>query len=86
MDGTETHNGHQFHLRMGHGNKNTNDDQRAPVFVQFLDAVHQIHHQFPFAFQFNERMLSFILYHSYSCRFGNFLCNSYQVIFFLKTD
>lgn len=45
----------------------------APTFLQFLDAVYQIHLQFPLAFEFNEFYLRFIAYHSVSCRFRTFL-------------
>jgi len=68
--------GHQFNLRMGHGNKNDKDDQRSPVFLQFLDCVQQFMVQFPFAFEFNDKFLADIAYYSYSCQFGNFLCNT----------
>lgn len=79
--------GHQFSTRMGHGNKNDKDDQRSPVFLQFLDCVHQLINQYPFAFEFNVEFLSDIAYHAYSCRFGTFLCNTYQeiVIYQLET-
>jgi len=72
--------GHQFNLRTGHGNKNDKDDQRSPVFLQFLDCVHQLMIQYPFAFEFNQKFLSDLAYQIYACRFGLFLCNSYQEI------
>jgi len=45
----------------------------SPVFVHFMDAVWQIHRQFPFHFQFNEYLLLFLIKESFSGRFGNFL-------------
>lgn len=78
--------GHQFSLRNGHGNKNEKDDQRSPVFLQFLDCVQQLLHQFPFAFEFNDAFLADIAYHAYSCRFGTFLCNTYQEVILYQCE
>ena len=66
--------GHRFTRRNNH----TVDDQTgfAPVFIQFLDAVHQCQAQFPGAFEFNEFYLEFLAYHSVSNRFKTFLLDS----------
>ena len=53
--------------------------QNAPVFLQFLDCVHQILKQYPSAFEFNLKYLSDIAKHSYTTIFGNFLCNCEKV-------
>lgn len=51
--------------RIGHGDKNHGDDQRAPIFLQFVDCVWQMTEQFPYAFEFNEHFLVTILDHLY---------------------
>ena len=47
--------GHKFGDRCGHTSDDTN--QRSPVFLQWLDCVHQLMRQFPCDFQFNEQFL-----------------------------
>lgn len=68
--------GHKFSQRYGLGDKNHSDEQRSPIFVQFIDAVWQVTKQFPCAFEFNEHFLITILDNLNSCRFGTFLYNS----------
>jgi len=68
--------GHKFAQRYGLGDKNYSDDQRSPIFLQFVDAVWQITKQFPCAFEFNEHFLITILDHLHSNLFGTFLYNS----------
>ncbi|XP_035246539.1 myotubularin-related protein 3-like isoform X3 [Anguilla anguilla] len=68
--------GHKFGDRCGHGEKAEDLNERCPVFLQWLDCVHQLHRQFPCSFQFNESFLVKLVQHTYSCLFGTFLCNS----------
>ena len=48
--------GHRFADRCGHG-FDTDGNQRCPVFLQWLDCVHQLTRQFPCSFEFNEAFL-----------------------------
>lgn len=68
--------GHKFSHRIGHGIDKHNDNDRSPVFLQFIDCVWQVTNQFPHSFEFNEYFLTFLLDHLYSCLFGTFLYNS----------
>ncbi|XP_034099647.1 myotubularin-related protein 2 [Drosophila sulfurigaster albostrigata] len=68
--------GHKFQQRIGHGDNKHSDADRSPVFLQFIDSVWQVSHQFSNAFEFNEHFLITIVDHLYSCRFGTFLCNT----------
>lgn len=58
-----------------HNTYNGSSD-RSPIFHQFLDCVYQILRQNPAKFEFNSRFLKRLFYHSYSCQYGSFLCNS----------
>ncbi|XP_046642401.1 myotubularin-related protein 3-like isoform X3 [Daphnia pulicaria] len=70
--------GHKFADRCGllGGCEDTNE--RCPVFLQFLDCVHQLMSQFPTAFQFNHAYLVKMVQHIYSNLFGTFLLNTVQ--------
>jgi myotubularin-related protein 1/2 len=68
--------GHKFHERLGYGERNAADDQRSPIFVQWVECLWQLTEQFPTAFEFNSRLLVTLLDEIFSCRFGTFLLNS----------
>ena len=68
--------GHRFGIRMGHGSDKHSDQDRSPIFVQFLDAVWQIMQQNSKVFEFNEKFLLAILNNMYTCQFGTFLYNN----------
>lgn len=68
--------GHKFADRCGHGPGSDETNERCPVFLQWLDAVHQIHRQFPCSFEFSAGYLIKLAQHSQSCIFGTFLCNT----------
>jgi len=68
--------GHQFATRYGHCSEDADDSQRAPIFLQFLDCVYQIQHQFIHQFEFNEHLLIDLYDQLLACRFGSFLFNS----------
>ncbi|XP_029704395.1 myotubularin-related protein 4 isoform X2 [Takifugu rubripes] len=68
--------GHKFGDRCGH-QENTDDvSEQCPVFLQWLDCVHQLLKQFPCLFEFNEAFLVKLVQHTYSCLYGSFLCNN----------
>lgn len=68
--------GHKFHGRHGHGDNNPSDEQRSPIFLQFLDCVYQCLQQYPCEFEFTEALLLKLLDGLYSCHYGTFLCNN----------
>lgn len=68
--------GHKFGDRCGHGVGSEETNERCPVFLQWIDCVHQIHRQFPCSFEFSMSYLIKLAQHVHSCLFGTFLCNT----------
>ncbi|KAM3724524.1 Myotubularin-related protein [Dirofilaria immitis] len=66
--------GHKFADRTG--TRSSVSGESSPVFLQWLDCVHQLHHLFPDAFQFTLSYLTKLALHCYSGLFGTFLWNS----------
>ncbi|RNA15125.1 Myotubularin-related [Brachionus plicatilis] len=68
--------GHKFSTRVGHGCHKYFDQDRSPIFVQFIDCVWQIMSQNKVFFEFNEQLLHDILQSLYSNQYGTFLMDS----------
>ncbi|OWZ24593.1 Myotubularin [Phytophthora megakarya] len=70
--------GHLFRFRYGHGEGPGQQEleEQSPVFIQWLDALWQIWRQQPWAFEFNEALLSALYEHVFSGLYGNFLYNN----------
>uniref|UniRef100_A0A8C5D101 phosphatidylinositol-3,5-bisphosphate 3-phosphatase n=1 Tax=Gadus morhua TaxID=8049 RepID=A0A8C5D101_GADMO len=59
--------GHKFGDRCGHQENADDVSEQCPVFLQWLDCVHQLIKQFPCLFEFNEAFLVKLVQHTYSC-------------------
>lgn len=54
--------GHKFADRCGHGENAEDVNEQCPVFLQWLDCVHQLLKQFPCLFEFTEAFLVSVLF------------------------
>lgn len=68
--------GHRMADRCGNGVAVQDNNERCPIFLQWLDCVHQLLRQFPCHFEFNASYLAKLATHVYSQLFGTFLANS----------
>ncbi|CAH1126868.1 unnamed protein product [Ceutorhynchus assimilis] len=68
--------GHKFADRCGHSGGSEDVNERCPVFLQWLDCVHQLIIQFPVSFEFSHNYLIKLAQHTYSNLYGTFLCNT----------
>uniref|UniRef100_A0A915KWG7 phosphatidylinositol-3,5-bisphosphate 3-phosphatase n=1 Tax=Romanomermis culicivorax TaxID=13658 RepID=A0A915KWG7_ROMCU len=65
-------------VNTNNNNKESNSNfqkEISPIFLQFLDCVHQLMRQYPLTFEFNERFLAMLYDAAVSCQFGTFLVN-----------
>ena len=65
--------GHKFTDGCGH--IQVDHKESSPVLTQWLECVWHLSQQFPFVFQFNDRLLLGIHDHVHSCQFGTFVGN-----------
>ncbi|XP_075450645.1 phosphatidylinositol-3,5-bisphosphate 3-phosphatase MTMR4 isoform X2 [Ascaphus truei] len=68
--------GHKFGDRCGHQENAEDQNEQCPVFLQWLDCIHQLLYQFPCLFEFNPAFLVKLVQHTYSCLYGTFLANN----------
>ena len=68
--------GHKFRDRIGiYSSNNSAQNERSPIFIQFLDAVYQMMYQKPTSFEFDEELLLFLSECAYDGVYGTFLSN-----------
>ena len=79
--------GHKFGERCGHGVGAGDSNERCPVFLQWLDAVHQLLRQFPCSFEFNEAFLvRFIFATEKNGMFGGHVCRTSEISVFVFVE
>ena len=68
--------GHMFQTRTAGYGKRYEEHSSSPIFLQWLDGVHQLVHQFPGEFEFGDDYLLELVYAVYSGWFGTFVYDS----------
>lgn len=68
--------GHKFADRLGWTQDGWKDEERSPIFFQFLNCIYEYIHQLPNVFEFNSQLLYFLAEHSMSGLFSNFFFNN----------
>ncbi|GMS88474.1 hypothetical protein PENTCL1PPCAC_10649, partial [Pristionchus entomophagus] len=68
--------GHKFSDR--NGITSTDNNERCPVFLQWLDALHQVHHKYPTCFEYSMAYLVKLAAHTSSGLFTSFSFNTVQ--------
>jgi len=71
--------GHQFALRSGINCCSNFYEEFSPIFLQWLDCIHQLIYQYPSAFEFNIDLLVYLADHIHSCVYGTFMFNNEKV-------
>ena len=71
--------GHKFQDRIGvYATNGVSQNERSPIFLQFLDVVYQMYYQQTKHFEFDEQLLLFLCDCCYNGYYGTFLCNNEQ--------
>lgn len=68
--------GHQFALRNGIYLKEQHEDQKSPIFLQWLDCLHQLIIQYPNYFEYNMDLILFLANNYTINLYGTFMYNS----------
>lgn len=73
------HFGHKFRERTGQYHPTSYHlHEKSPIFIQFLDCLYQLMHQFPLSFEYNDRLILFLAENLDSHIYGTFLTNNIQ--------
>ena len=68
--------GFNFGIRNGFYLNDFKEDGRSPIFLLFLDCIHQILEKFPNFFEFTNDLLIFLGYENFTNKYGTFIFNN----------